>query len=102
MDAEVARRRGQAGADANGKAISTADMLAEQYGAARTGAGAKDATTDAPAAAPTDFFGRIKAPAPIEANGKSRTITGPEMQHADTDFAILITYLFQQTLNKGL
>jgi hypothetical protein len=56
MDAEVARRRGQAG---DSTATSTAEAYAEQYGAAKTGAKAK---TDEPAAAPTDFFGRVRVP----------------------------------------
>lgn len=57
MDMEIARRRGAA----DGKVQNTADMLAQQYGAARTGTGA----VDAPAAAATDFFGRVKA-VPLE------------------------------------
>lgn len=65
MDAEVARRRGQAG---DSTATSTAEALAEQYGAAKTGA---KATTDEPAAVPTDFFGRVRLPP--AAVGKSGT-----------------------------
>lgn len=57
MDAEVARRRGQA---EGGTATSTAQLLAEQYGAAKTGLAKKP---DEPAAVPTDFFGRVRVPA---------------------------------------
>lgn len=56
MDAEIARRRGQAGADT---ATSTVQLLAQQYGTARTGAGDKP---EVPAAVPTDFFGRVRVP----------------------------------------
>ncbi|KLT43446.1 P-loop containing nucleoside triphosphate hydrolase protein [Cutaneotrichosporon oleaginosum] len=69
MDAEVARRRGHA---EDSTATSTAQALAEQYGAAKTGAKAKtDEAAAAAAAAPTDFFGRVRLPAaPV---GKSGT-----------------------------
>lgn len=57
MDAEVARRRGQAG---DGTATSTAQLYTEQYGAAKTGT--TKAKADEPAAVPTDFFGRVRVP----------------------------------------
>ncbi|BEI79796.1 hypothetical protein CcaverHIS002_0103250 [Cutaneotrichosporon cavernicola] len=65
MDTEVARRRGQAG---DSTATSTAEALAEQYGAAKTGSKARE---DAPAAASTDFFGRVRVPTSV---GKSRAL----------------------------
>ncbi|BEJ10866.1 hypothetical protein CspHIS471_0102880 [Cutaneotrichosporon sp. HIS471] len=63
MDAEVARRRGQAG---DSTATSTAEALAEQYGAAKTGSKVKE---DAPAAASTDFFGRVRVPTTVGKSG---------------------------------
>jgi hypothetical protein len=41
MDAEIARRRGQGSAGEDGKGVSTAQFLAEQYTAAKTGQPAK-------------------------------------------------------------
>ncbi|WOO80484.1 Chromosome transmission fidelity protein 18 [Vanrija pseudolonga] len=63
MDAEMARRRGQGSAGEDGKGVSTAQFLAEQYTAAKTGQPAKK--EEAPVAQATDFFGRIKAPPKI-------------------------------------
>ncbi|GMK59840.1 hypothetical protein CspeluHIS016_0900570 [Cutaneotrichosporon spelunceum] len=72
MDGEIARRRGQ-----GSTATSTAEALAEQYGAAKTGA--KDKAEE-PAAAPTDFFGRIRMPPTVGkagADGDDVTVPGP-------------------------
>ncbi|TXT07460.1 hypothetical protein VHUM_03180 [Vanrija humicola] len=62
MDAEIARRRGQGDEGEGGKGVSTAEFLAQQYTAAKTGQPAK---AEAPVAQATDFFGRIKAPSKI-------------------------------------